>query len=42
LQVGASGRWKDLTGARNEREFRKLAMVRIREKAAEATVDSRE
>ncbi|MBZ5651196.1 MAG: DUF4423 domain-containing protein [Acidobacteriia bacterium] len=42
LQVGASGRWKDLTGARNEREFRKLALVRIREKAAEATVDSRE
>ncbi|MGZ4731097.1 MAG: DUF4423 domain-containing protein [Terriglobales bacterium] len=42
LQVSASGRWKDLTGARNEREFRKLAMVRIREKAAEATEDSRE
>ena len=39
LQVGASGKWKDMTGARNEGEFRKMAMVRVREKAAEATIN---
>lgn len=41
LEVSASGKWNDLTGARSEREFRKMAMVRVREKAAEAKVDLR-
>jgi transcriptional regulator with XRE-family HTH domain len=38
LQVIASGEWKDLTGLRKltEREFRKLALARVRQKAAEA------
>jgi hypothetical protein len=39
LQVSPSGKWRDLAGARSEREFRKMAMVRVREKAAEAAVD---
>lgn len=38
LEVIASGEWKDLTGLRKltEREFRKLALARVRQKAAEA------
>lgn len=41
LEVSAAGKWNDLTGARSEQEFRKMAMVRVREKAAAARVDLR-
>lgn len=40
LEVRASGEWKELTGLRRltEREFRRLALERVRQKAAEARV----
>ncbi len=37
LEIGAAGKWKDLTGipALTERQFRKLALARIRQMAKE-------
>lgn len=40
LEVRSAGKWKDLTGLKSltEREFRRLALARVRQKAAEARV----
>ena len=38
IELSTSGKWKDMSGARSEREFRKLALVRVRQMAAEAKV----
>lgn len=40
LEAGAAGRWMDRTGIAKltEREFRRLALARVREQAAEAHV----
>jgi transcriptional regulator with XRE-family HTH domain len=44
LEIGANGKWKDLTGLARfeEREFRKLALTRVREKAAEVHIKLKE
>jgi hypothetical protein len=38
LEAVSTREWKDLTGAATERSFRKLALQRVREKAAENQV----
>jgi hypothetical protein len=34
LEIGVRGRWKDLVGSRTATDFRKLALIRVRELAA--------
>ena len=40
LEVRSAGTWREMTGLKSptEKEFRKLALARVREKAAEAHV----
>ncbi|HEY1338948.1 MAG TPA: DUF4423 domain-containing protein [Bryobacteraceae bacterium] len=39
LEIASAGLWRDLSGAATERAFRKLALERVRAKAAERNID---